>query len=509
MKRIINILFLLMMLASCSDSFLDIPPQHYSNDATFFQTESHFTQAVNGIYEKTRAVAGVQGWVLGEMRSDNTHYLRNDADRGSQFTYREEIADFINDNQNTWSNEMYYVCYSGISRANTVLDRIQNKSFSDSFKNGIIGQAKFLRAFFYFQLVRTFGDVPLYTKEITGANDAFLPRSPVVEVYRFMLEDINDAITKLSKPTFPQRGDVTQGSAKMLLAKIVMTMPERDYTQAEKLLREIMEMGYDLEASYAAVFETSNKNNKESLFEIQYQQGDQGQQSDWLYSFVPRTSNAFTLTGVPDCSTLTLGGWNTPTSDLIDSYEKEDLRLNPSVAVAVGHNDANGYFAPEKVLSVHDEQVKSFPVYYYFINKYRHEHSKISNTDDNWPVYRYSDVLLLLAECLFEKDNGSAEALALVNRVRDRAGLQPLPSLTAEKIATERRHEFAFENQRWYDLVRTGKAVDVMNVYGEKTKKLYPYLPQRAYKVTVDKLIFPIPYHEMQINSQLVQNPGY
>lgn len=508
MKKILYMLLAGAMMISCSESFLDLSPEHYSNEATFFKTESHFTQALNGVYERLRGVTGVQGWVIGEMRSDNTHYIRNNTDRGAQFVYREEVADFINDDQNQWSNEMYYCCYNGISRANTVLDRIRNKNFSEEFINSVVGEAKFLRAFYYFQLVQTFGGVPLYLTEVTGVNNAFLPRASVDEVYKQIIDDVTEAIDKLKAPQFPQSGRATQGSARMLLAKVLLTKPEHDYENAETQLREIMKMGYELEQNYKDIFETSNKNNKESLFEVQYQQGDQGQHSDWLYYFIPRTANAYIMTGVPDGSTLNWGGWNTPTQDLIDSYESNDLRINVSIAVAAGHNDENDYFICDKVLSMDEAANHNYPVTYYFVNKYRHEHAKVYNTNDNWPVYRYADVLLLLAECSLHTGN-TAEALSLMNQVRRRAGLGELSSVTEEDIANERRHEFAFENQRWYDLVRIGKAIEVMNEYGKKVKKQFPYLQERTYKVTMEKLLFAIPYREMQINSQLKQNKGY
>lgn len=213
------------------------------------------------------------------------------------------------------------------------------------------------------------------------------------------------------------------------------------------------------------------------------------------------------MTGVPESTTLNTGGWNTPTQDLIDAYEPGDKRLDVSIAIVAGENDKNESFIPATVLPVGDSRLNNYKVQYPFINKYRHPHAKVFNTDDNWPIYRYSDVLLSLAECLLPDDSG--EALTLVNEVRHRAGLDPLNTITEEAIAHERRIEFAFENQRWYDLVRTGKAIDVMNRYEQKTKLLYPYLQERTYQVTQEKLLFAIPYREMQINNLLEQNGGY
>lgn len=443
---------------------------------------------------------------MGEMRSDNTHYLRYEADR-AQRQY-EEIADFIDDEQNFMTDDMYYNCYSGISRTNSILDRIEGTSFAEDFRNKIVGEAKFLRAYFYFQLVRHYGGVPLYMHEVKGAGDAFLPRATVDDVYKVIEEDAADAIAKLQVVKFPQDGSVTQGAARMLLADVLMSKPAKDYAGAEAQLREILKMGYELQPDYADVFDTSKKNSKESLFEVQYQQGDQGQESNWLYYFIPRTSDAVVITGVPNSNTIADAGWNVPTQEMVDSYEKGDLRLKASVAVIAGHNDAYGQFVCDKVCNVGDEEISNYPVHYYFINKYRHPHAKIKNTDDNWPVYRYSKVLLSLAECLLEQGK-AAEATPFLNQVRSRAGLPAATLVDARTIANECRHELAFENHRWFDLVRTGKAIEVMAEHGKRMKALHSYLPERSYQMTKDKLVFPIPYRELQINSLLEQNTGY
>lgn len=506
MKRLIGIYIAALCLSSCSGDFLELGPQHIASESNFYKTEDHFTQAINGVYQSLRGVHGVYGTLMSEMRSDNTHYTRYEADR-AQRQY-EEVADFIDDEQNIVTDDMYYNCYSGISRANSVIDRIENTFFPEEFKNSIIGQARFLRAYFYFQLVQYYGGVSLYLHEVKGVEDAFLPRATAEEVYNTIVEDVNDAIAKLPVAVFPQNGRATQGAARMLLAHVLMTRQSRDYAGAESQLREILKMGYELQANYASAFDPSNKNSKESLFEVQYQQGDQGQESNWLYYFIPRTSEAEVITGVPGSNTIGDAGWNVPTREMVDSYEQGDLRVNPSVAVIAGHNDEYGRFVCDKVFQVGDPGIKTYPVFYYFINKYRHAHAKIKNTDDNWPVYRYSDVLLLLSECLVEQGRG-AEAVPYVNQVRQRAGLPALASVDAAVVATERRHELAFEGHRWQDLLRTGKALEVMTEHGKRMKALYSYLPERSYQITPEKLVFPIPYRELQINSLLEQNTGY
>lgn len=508
MKKIVSLLVAILILSSCSEDFLNLAPQYYPNEATFFKTKEQFTQAVNGIYASLRGVSARQGYLMGEMRADNTHYTRYKADRGLHIQYRENIADFIVDDQNQWTNEMYYSCYAGIAKANTVIGRISTSELPQDFQDEVMGQAKFMRAFLYFNLVQYYGEIPLYVDEIASSDNAFLPRSSVEEVYTTIIGDVKEAIEKLPVVKFPQNGSATRGAAKMLYAYVLMTKTTRDYAGAEAQLKDIMGMGYELIPSYADVFDTSKKNGKESIFEIQYQMGDQGQQSDWLYYFIPKTTNAEMITGIPDCSTLLTGGWNIPTPEMIASYEAGDKRVAPSIAIAAGTLDDANALVVKEVLKVDDPKIKEYPVSYPFVNKYRHAHAKLQNTDDNWPVYRYADALLLMAECLVEQGR-APEAATYVNQVRSRAGLPAATTLTADVVANERRHELAFENHRWFDLLRTGKAIEVMTSYSKYIKQIDPELPERTYQIKKEYLLFPIPYRERQINSQLTQNPGY
>lgn len=505
-KKISLYIISLLLLASCSDSFLDLYPESKLNDKNFFQTEGHFDQALTGVYEALRAVVGKAGFLMGEQRSDNAHYVRNEVDRGQRPA--EEIADFTDDATNQHTEQFYKDCYSSIAKANTVLDRIQDKSFSESFKKKIIGEAKFLRAYFYFELVRYYGEVSLHLEEVTLPEKSFLPRSSVSDVYNSIINDLKDAIEKLDNPSFPQDGRVTKGTAKMLYAHVLMTKPDRDYATAEQNLRDIMKMGYDL-IEYADLFDAKHKNSIESIFEVQYKAGDTGQQSEYIYRMMPLTNDGVAITGIAGSNNTSNGGFVIPTQEMVDSYEPGDKRLNISIAVAVGKRDAQSNIMEiDDVLEVGDPDIGNYPSFCYFVNKYRNPHEKINNTDDNWPVYRYPDVLLSLAECLLQQ-NRAGEAVEYVNKVRNRAGLADVATVTAEIIANERRHEFAFENKRWHDLVRTGQAITVMTEYGNRMKALYPYIEARAYNVTKDKLIFPLPYRELQVSSQLYQNPGY
>lgn len=514
MKRIYLLIAVVFLAGtSCDDSFIDLAPEGQQSSASFFRTEPQLRQAVIAAYVPLRNLYE-NDYFLAEMRSDNTHYERS-VTRGTAYEMRDNIADFANDASNNYVYNVYKACYRGISRANIVIGRVASAEISEEARNEIEGQARFLRAFYYFKLVRYFGGVPLYLKEVTTAEEAFLPRATVDEVYAQIIADAGDAISMLAPPSgFPQSGAATKGAATMLLAEVYMTLHE--YEQAEALLRTLPEMGYQLLQDYASVFSTANKNSRESIFEVQYMQGTQGgQQSNFIYLFLPRTRNASKITGVATANTG-FGGYNNPTPNIVRDYEPGDSRLDVSIGIAEGTYDGSGFLnisAMKSIVGYTEPEPPAVGVR--FVKKYLNPHADVNNTDDNWPVYRYADALLLLAEALNEQGGAkSTEALTYLNQVRDRAfGVGVSPVATTDQaelrdiIAHERRIELAFENHRWHDLVRTGKAIEVMTAYGDEVKDLYDYLRPDAYNITPAKLLYPIPVFEIEINPELTQNP--
>lgn len=508
MRKILFICFAVLLCSACSDDFLNIPPKSSSTEGNFFITQDHFTQAVNNAYASMRSLYDDKAYVMTEMRSDNTHYTRYDAARGYPSTDREKIADFTVAIENSVVRDMWKSCYSTISKTNAILDRIESKDFPAEFKNNIIGQARFIRAFGYFYLVQLYGGVPLQMNEVTSSENVQIARSSVDEVYTAIITDVKDAVEKLKPVSFPQSGAATQGAAKMLYAYVLMTKPQRDYAEAEKQLLDITKMGYDLETEYADVFEPSKKNSKEHIFSIQYQQGEQGQQSNWLYKFIPKSANASVITGVDGTNSMDDGGWNVPTQSVIDIFPAGDKRLDVSIGVAVA-NGIDTYTKIENWFNPGDSRINDYDLSVPFIRKYLHTHSKINNTDDNWPVYRYSDALLLLAECVVEQGR-AGEANQYLNKVRTRAGLAPFNgAVTADIVADERRLELVFENHRWFDLVRTGKAVETMTEYGKYIKSVDRGVTDASYNIKPGYLVYPIPFQEMERNKELTQNEAY
>lgn len=469
------------LLSSCGKGFVDLTPVSSITTINFYQTEEDFRNAINGAYNalRTGGTYGVDSYIFGEIRSDNSTAVASgsvtDQDEFDRF-YIRTTNPFIN---NRWSNS-----YTAIARCNAILGRIDPVAMNSGLKDRIIGEAKFLRALFYFNLVRTFGDVPLVLKEITNADEGYeYGRNPKADVYAQIEKDLTEAAEAL--PPSYTGGDVgraTEGAARAILGRVLLT--QKKFGPAATQLKAVIDLDrYDLVPVYADFFKVSNKNNIEAIFDVQYRSGGVGQGNPWPNSFAPQNSgNAVIQFGG--------GGNNVPTDDLIDEYEPGDERKDATVATS--YVNANGATIPGN-----------------FVKKY-HDVPAINNDNgNNIPVIRYADVLLMYAECLNEAGYvANGDAFTYLNEVRDRAGLDDLtaaevPDQAAFRLAMEheRRVEFAFENLRWYDLVRTDRAITVINGKSAQINLVNPVTPQN--------LVFPIPQSQIDINKEkITQNEG-
>ncbi|MDR2859165.1 MAG: RagB/SusD family nutrient uptake outer membrane protein [Mediterranea sp.] len=512
MKKIIVFIAIigLLHLGSCSEDFLELYPETSVTSNTFYKTPAHFDQALMGAYQRLRTLS-VNGMVMDEMRSDNAHFTRYSGDRGPYLS-TEVIALFLDDETTgNWINNRYNELYSGISRVNTILGRLDASTLTDAEKAKVRAEALFLRAFFYFDLTTHWGSVPLMLNEVTNESESFLSNSTVEAVYDQIITDVSEAIT-LGIPvatTFPQSGRATLGAAKVLRAYAYMSKPSREYSKAEQDLLDVTKMNYALENDYANIFNLGNKNGKESIFEVQYLDGDGGQNNDLTWRQIPKCSNNDLLMGInANNYAYTSGGWSVPTQEMIDSYETGDKRLSASIAVAEG-TDVLEQFTFEQLAEPLGYTPPAGKAFRYFVKKYYHPpYHYALRTGDNFPIYRYGGVLLLLAECLVEEGK-NAEALPYINQVRQRAGLPALSSVTKQNVSDEMRHELAFENHRWTDLIRTGQAISVMNAYGAKMIAQDPQILPTAFNVTQDRLVYAFQKRELEVNVNLVQNPGY
>ncbi|RYY36503.1 MAG: RagB/SusD family nutrient uptake outer membrane protein [Sphingobacteriaceae bacterium] len=487
----------LAVFTSCKKDFLNKLPETVVPAEDFYKTESDFQQANIGLYNPLRTLYGTGladygAWAMGEMRSDNTTFSFNSANRG--YADRESVETFMDDANSGATSNKYNNDYIIIGRANQVLKTIDAATFAEDKKNSYKGQALFLRAFAYFDLVQYYGDVPLTLVPPTSYDQTNIPRTPKDQVYAQIIADATLAASLLPPPSNETKGYVANGAAYTLLGNVYLVL--KQWADAEEALTKVT--GYSLLSDYAAVFDPANKNNAESIFEVQYlDEPTAGSASNFAYNFLPILADPGVISGFPSSNTNAYAGWNTPTPDLVAAYEPGDKRLNASIGFYTGEGYTNRPY----------------------IKKYVHGAKIAPNTNDNFPIYRYAEVLLMLAEA--QNEQGKATALATLNLVHanSRTGLDPIISTVQlrEAIQHERQIELAFENKRWLDLVRTGTAVSVLNAQGVKIKadpQAY-YYPEgiapvaSTYNVTENRLLFPIPQREIRLNPLLTQNPGY
>lgn len=495
---IIGISIICLCTSSCRKDFLNKTDPTRIGTELFFKDQVQVDQAVNGIYGQLQTITN-SAYIFKEMMSDNTTLDFNPLDRGGAAGWEAFEFSTVNSGNGEIAN-MWNLYYSAMYNVNNTLGKLSGATITDASKKEMEGELKFLRALLYFDLVRYFGDVVLVTKTLETPDEAFTQlRSPQAQIYTQIETDLKDAVASMpAKQPAVKLGRATKGSAIGLLGSVYLT--EKKYTEAVSTLTGMLSLGYNLLANYADVFDPTKKNGIESVFEIQYQGGnDLGEQSSFMYTFAPRLSGA-AITGYAN---VTPGGRNIPTNDIIAAYEPGDLRKD--VSLKTGYTATNGTFV-------------SIP----FVNKYHHTHTIAGRTDDNWPVIRYADILLMLAESINEATGPTAEAFGYLNQVRARAGLAALAGLDKATFRTrvlrERRVELAFENQRWFDLKRTNtptELVALMNAHGAK-EKANPTVQRGGiafnaldYVYTENEVLLPIPAPQILINAQLTQNTGY
>ncbi|PVD50789.1 RagB/SusD family nutrient uptake outer membrane protein [Terrimonas sp.] len=466
-SQIAIIIFSAAIFAGCK-KFLDLKPETALTSETFFKNESDFKQAVNAAYVPLRPIFNDRSWVLGEMHSDNTYYPRNILFGAVDAT--ENVADFAMPNSassvsgitlttNGHVLNQYRLDYQIIARTNQILAAIDGVDFDAASKSNLKGQALFLRAFAYFELVRYFGTAPLHLTVVGNRLEAAAELASKEQLYAQVEADAKEAANLLMPKSSQEPGRVTSGSAKMLLGDLYLW--QKKYPEAETVLKEIVTSGeYNLMPTYDKAFSNTsdNKNNAESVFEVQYMEGAAGYNGSLIYNFLPRPMTKGELQPITQTSNpqdLSGEGNNIPTPDIIAAYEANDQRKDASIAYVTLSQ------------SLRDNKV------YPYIKKFAKPHSVHGNTGNNWPVYRYAEVLLALAEAINEQ-NRPGDADDYLNLVRNRAGLANTSASSQadmrEAIFKERRVELAFENKRWFDIVRTNRIQEIIVPYGARIK---------------------------------------
>jgi starch-binding outer membrane protein, SusD/RagB family len=501
MKKItaISIVVLGLIQFSCNDDFLvTTDPTRIGSDL-FYKDQKQVEQALNGVYGQLQGITG-SAYLFQEFTSDNTTLDFDPLNRGGAAGWEAFEFSTVNSGNGEISN-MWNSYYSALYNINFALEKLAaSTTIDEAAKGPLEGQLKFMRAYYFFNLVQYFGDVVLVTSTVKKPDESFaLLRSPKAEVEAQIEKDLKEAAAALpEKYNAANAGRATKGAALTLLGKFYLT--KKQYAEAATTLKQVLPLGYALAPDYADNFDPAKKNGVESIFEVQYQGGnDLGEHSNFMYLFAPRLSGA-SITGFAN---VTPSGRNIPTRDLIAAYEAGDVRKD--ISLKEGYTNTKGEWVP-------------IP----FINKYRHAHTISGRTDNNWPVLRFADVLLMLAEAINEQSGPTEEAYGYLNQVRSRAKLPEVSSLDKDafrqKVLQERRVELAFENHRWFDLKRTKSPAELaqfMNAYAAKEKAAPTVDRGGVIYSTLDYVhephehVFPIPAPQILINDKLTQNPGY
>lgn len=502
MKKLVYIFLTtgVVLFSSCEKDLDQLPISNASTE-TFYKTNNDFIQGINAVYNSLRGYPDRQ-LNLSETRSDNLYAVSDGGVRDWEGinSFHKGIS------SNPYVIEAWGANFTGIYRANILLDQLSkngNLISDENLKKRLEAEARFLRAFFYFDLVRFFGKVPLIDKVVLASEALSIPRSPVADIYNLIISDLEFAGNNLPSPeayAAADKGRATKYAAKTLLALVYMTrsgptyniegpgLNANEWSKASDLLTEVILSGkYSFSANYQNIFSYTNENNGEVVFDVQYISG-----------FSPVMGATFPWVLVPDTwfqsnGKATQGGLTIrPVSNnILASYENGDNRKAFSIQTGYIYNNV--------------VETQSF------FKKYV-DLTKVPSNRLDWPinfiVFRYTDVLLLKAECVLHGAPGSqtTDVDNIVNQVRQRAGLtNPVSNVTLSRLMEERRKEFAAEGLRWHDLVRSGLVTSIIPAWialDDIKGQIQPFIKGYA--------IYPVPQDQMDIKPGLYsQNSDY
>ncbi|MEO6844046.1 MAG: RagB/SusD family nutrient uptake outer membrane protein [Ginsengibacter sp.] len=521
MKKIYFIITVIFItLASCNKDLNQIPISS-ATTATFYQQPSDFIQGINAVYNDLRGYPD-RLMFLSEVRSDNIYPNNQDGvarDHDPINNFQTNIA------TNVYVEEAWRSDFKGIFDANTLIDQIsKNGSLvgTPALATRLTAEAKFLRAFFYFDLIKYYGKLPIIDHPVSAAEANKIRRSAVADVYTFIIADLQFAIanlpTNFSGPfpnyTSSDVGRATKYAAEAILARVYMTRSGPDYgiqgpslglkewDLALPLLQDIISSGlfafnstpYSFPVPANGIFSYSNQNpsvNKEAIFDIMFLSGQSpilGTDFPWLLS----PQNYFN--SFPTGNSVANGTIGNPnvSYDLLNDFDPSDNRLSPTI-----HTTPFSYTGT----------LDSHPFFRKYLDTTKIPTASRFDWGINFIAIRYTDILMMKAECVLNGATGSqGDVDAIVNQVRERAGLSDLSDVTLPELFDERRTEFAGEGLRWFDLQRSGNLITIMNAWISVEDAALKKMSQ----VTPNDIIYPVPQTQLDAAPELYdQNPGY
>jgi starch-binding outer membrane protein, SusD/RagB family len=468
---------------SCSEDFLDVEPEGQPVGEDFFLTPEHANLAVNSLYGNLRDfnVSVFPHLAITTITSDNASKGSVPGDAGFLDDYDNfTITATENQINNYWNGQ-----YQGINLTNQVLTNVPLITMDQGVKDRLLAEAKFIRAYHYFNLVRTYGGVPLRLAVAPAGTQEDpetlnVPRSSREEVYAQIIQDLTEA-SQVLPGTYPpsERGRATRGAALGMLAKVHLY--QRNWSEVVNLANQVEDLGYNLVPDYYSIFRISGENNIESLFEIEAQT-------------IPGNCAASNSQWAEVQGVRGQFGWGfvEPTEDLVNAFEGGDKRLEATILFR-GETTREGDVINPNAPNPRYNKKAYVPSFVTRECEY--------GRDQNVRILRFAEVLLLRAEAANELGD-TEQALSDLNRVRTRAGLSAIQAASQEqlrqRIWQERRVELALENgDRFFDLVRQGRAAEVLQAQGKQFQ-------------TGKNEVMPIPQQQIILSGgTLTQNPGY
>lgn len=475
----------ILFSTSCKRSFLDVPPQAKQPALTFWKTQADALSGVNSIYGNLRSYANTAFPAIAVESIGG-----DDAEKGSSAndaSYMNNFENFTVSSTDGQVQGFWEGQYQNINLCNQVLDNVPAISMDENLKTRLLAEAKFVRAYSYFRLVRAFGDVPLRLSVPKTPAEFNIPRTPKAQVWAAIEKDLDDAAAILPATyAAADLGRATKGAAIALHAKVAMY--QKKWDQVLSLTNTVMTMGYALFPNYDALFRINNENSSESIFELQCEYNPTIK--DASNSQYAQVQGVRAQTGY--------WGFNTPTQVLADAFEPGDPRRDATI-LFVGTTTPQGDVITS---AVGDPLMYNHKAYVPFSTAWDNDNPR--GAQQNVRVLRYADVLLMNAEAANELNNPN-QAISSLELVRNRArqgNAAILPKVTSTDQATlrtaiyhERQVELAMEYDRYFDVIRQGRAATVFGPKGWKANK---------------NEVWPIPQTEVELSAGvLTQNQGY
>jgi len=518
MKRRIGALAIAGALAlgasACNDDkFLTEQPYDFVGPTNFYKTAADAIAAVNGVYSTFEATSGGNYYgsfyiMLVEFPTEmQTVYL-------SAGNERSLVDNYTFTPSHNYIYQAWIWAYAAINRANAVVNRVPNIPMDETLRNRIVGEAKFLRALHYFNLVRLFGGVPLYEQETTSLDSLQKPRATAAEVYSFIIKDLQDAIQALPRASTyagSNIGRASRGAAKTLLAKVYLQRAgtgvgaPADYTSALTMLQDVdVNEGYSLAANFSDLFDMKHEVNSEVIFDIQCSRAV-GQGCKVSNQVAPRSSNYGS----------SQNGSFLAEQSFYDEFLSADRRRVPTWQLSFV-NKSNAVVNWDATQSASKPYGADTPYMHKFLDSL-----STGNDEANYIILRYGDNLLMEAELINEISGPTPEAYNALNLVRRRAGLaDQIAGLTQaafrDSVFHERRMELAmegpngyFDTQRnWTWATTRIKANIMLGAANTFRNNKYPKANPFGTGPITDKFkLMPIPQRAIDLNPKLEQNP--